>query len=118
MDREKRVSRYTTPRGAEAQYQPGSGGRVLVNRLGIRRQRDMDRAEYEALLRAQNAFVDVMTAETRFTAELVRQMHRGWLGGSTPGRGSIVGWMWPRAASGGLRLYALQRTWPNSSPDC
>lgn len=45
--------RYRTPHGPEAETEPGSRGRVLCNRLGIRLKREMDRAEYEALLAAQ-----------------------------------------------------------------
>ena len=77
----KQVSRYTTPAGSETQYQPGSRQRVLVNSLGIHRKTDMDRAEYKALLRAQEAYVKIITAETRFTSRLICRMHRDWLGG-------------------------------------
>jgi cell filamentation protein len=81
MGRGKHISRYTTPTGSEAQFQAGSRGLVLVNRLGIRRKTDMDRTEYEALLRAQEAYVKIITAETRFTAGLLCRMHRDWLAG-------------------------------------
>jgi cell filamentation protein len=74
------ISRYITPTGSEAEFQPGSAGRVLVNRLGIRRKTDMDAAEYRALLGAQEAYVKIITPETRFTAELLCRMHGAWLG--------------------------------------
>jgi cell filamentation protein, protein adenylyltransferase len=73
-------SRYQPPAGPEAEAEPGSRGRVLRNRLGIRRKRDIDAAEYEALLRAQEAYLQRISAETRFTAALLREMHRDWLG--------------------------------------
>ncbi len=41
----------------------------------------MDRAEYQALLRAQEAYVKIITAESRFTAELICRMHHDWLAG-------------------------------------
>jgi len=44
--------RYVTPEGNEVEFQPGSRGRILRNRLGITKKSDMDRAEYEALLKA------------------------------------------------------------------
>ena len=44
--------RYQPPAGPEAATEPGSGGRVLRNRLAIRLKREMDRVEFEALLRA------------------------------------------------------------------
>jgi cell filamentation protein len=53
----------------------------LRNRLGLRRKRDVDRAEYEALLRAQTAWLDRIGPSTRFTAVLIRRMHEDWLGG-------------------------------------
>ena len=73
--------RYRMPSGPEGQSEPGSRGRVLLNRLGIRVKTEMDRAEHEALLAAQTAWLERVTAETRFTAEMLRQMHRDWLGG-------------------------------------
>ena len=48
-------SQYGPPTGAEAETEPGSRGRVLRNRLGIRRKREMDQAEYEALVRTREA---------------------------------------------------------------
>jgi len=72
-------SRYQPPAGVEAETEPGSHGRVLRNRLGIRRKREMDAAEYEALLRAQEAYLQRISADTRFTASLLREMHREWL---------------------------------------
>jgi len=76
----KRISRYTTATGSEGRFQPGSRGRVLVNRLGIRRKTDIDRAEYQALLTAQEACLKSITGETRLTAGLICRMHRDWLG--------------------------------------
>jgi len=40
--------RYTSPVGVEAEYEPGSRGRVLRNKLSITRVMEMHRAEYEA----------------------------------------------------------------------
>jgi len=44
--------------GAQAEFEPGSRGRVLRNRLGITRVRDMNEAESQALLIAQDAALD------------------------------------------------------------
>jgi len=55
MPAKRKVSRYTTPTGPEAEFQPGSRRQVLRNRLGIARKRDMDRAEYAALVRGATA---------------------------------------------------------------
>lgn len=41
------MAEYDPVTGIEVETEPGSRGRVLKNRLGIVRKRDMDRAEYE-----------------------------------------------------------------------
>ena len=73
--------RYRRPEGAEAETQTGSRGLVLRNRLGIARKREMDQAENEALLAAQNRYLERIGPETRFTAALLREMHGDWLRG-------------------------------------
>lgn len=64
----------------EAATEPGSRGRVLRNRLGIQRKRDMDQTEYQALLKAQESYLERITPRTQFTANLLQAMHREWLG--------------------------------------
>ena len=66
--------------GPEAEFQPGSRGRVLRNRLGITRVRDMNEAESQALLIAQEAALDHFGPEHRFTASDICDLHRLWLG--------------------------------------
>lgn len=73
-------SRYDAD-GLEAEFEPGSRHRVLRNRLGIRRVRDMQQVESEALLEAQEWLVRHYTASHRFTADDIRRFHRQWLGG-------------------------------------
>jgi cell filamentation protein len=75
-----RPGRHTTPKGSQAEFEPGSRGRVLRNRLGLRRKRDMDQAEYEALLGAQTLWLNRVGPKTRFTAHMICRMHREWLG--------------------------------------
>ena len=72
--------RYQPPAGPEAATEPGSGGRVLRNRLAIRLKREMDRVEFEALLRVREAYLERISPDTQFTTALLRQMHRDWLG--------------------------------------
>lgn len=67
--------------GIEAEFEPGSRGRVLRNKLGIRRSRDMEQAESEALLAVQEWAVAHFDAGHRFTAMDVAKLHRQWLGG-------------------------------------
>jgi len=66
--------------GVEAQFEPGSRGRVLRNRLGITRVRDMNEAESQALLIAQDAALDRYRPDHRFSAFDVCELHRLWLG--------------------------------------
>lgn len=66
--------------GTEAEFEPGSRGRVLRNRLGITRVRDMNEAESQALLLAQQEALDLFGPSHRFTAVDVCDLHRLWLG--------------------------------------
>lgn len=66
--------------GHEAESEPGSRGRVLRNLLGIKRVRDMNEAESQALLLAQDAALVRFGLDHRFTADDIRTLHRLWLG--------------------------------------
>lgn len=72
-------SRYEA-RGLEAQFEPGSRGRVLRNLIGVRSIREMARRESEALLAATNRIIDETRVDQRFTAADICRMHRFWLG--------------------------------------
>ncbi len=78
--RNRKPSRYITPNGVEAQFEPASHGRVLRNRLHIHRKLEMDRMEFEALVRAQEKYLNQIGPHTRLTAEILCRMHRDWLG--------------------------------------
>ena len=73
--------------GLEAEFEPGSRGRVLRNLLGITRVRDMNEAESHALEWAQEAALDRYGPRHRFTADDVRALHRLWLGPIYPWAG-------------------------------
>lgn len=62
--------------GAEAEFEPGSRGRVLRNLLGIRHVREMEQAESESLVATQNALLDQLTLSHRFTADDICAIHR------------------------------------------
>lgn len=66
--------------GVEAQFEPGSRGRVLRNRLGIRSVRAMEERESEALLAATQRLIDDTGIDQRFGADDIRRIHRVWLG--------------------------------------
>lgn len=77
--------------GTEAEFEPGSRGRVLRNSLGITRVRDMNEAESQALELAQEAALDQFGPEHRFTSNDVRSLHRLWLGPIYPWAGEYRG---------------------------
>ena len=85
----KKDDRYDVSSLPEAQFEPGSRGRVLRNALGIVRVRDMQLAESQALWLAQRQAIDTFSEDHRFTAEDIRLLHRMWLGRSIHGLASI-----------------------------
>ncbi len=68
-------------RGIEAEHEPGSRGRVLRNLCGIDRVRDIQQAESDALLAVQEWAVERYSADHRFVAADICDLHRRWLGG-------------------------------------
>ena len=76
----KRRDRYDTTDLEEAQYEPGSKGRVLKNLLGIRTKRKMDNIEAEEQHRALEELVQAYGPDHRFTAADVCTIHKIWLG--------------------------------------
>jgi len=72
--------RYKTSHLLEDQKQPGSGGRVLKNLLGINRKREMDRVEAEEQLRALEEITQRFGPRHKFKARDIRLIHKIWLG--------------------------------------
>jgi cell filamentation protein len=66
--------------GPEAEFEAGSRGRVLRNRLGIKSVREIERKESEALLAATEQMIDETLIDQCFTPDYIRRMHRVWLG--------------------------------------
>lgn len=73
-------SRYDA-RGTESEFEPGSRGRVLRNRLGIRKATEMQFAESAALDAVQEWALARFDIGHRFKADDVCALHRRWLGG-------------------------------------
>lgn len=73
--------------GVEAEFEPGSRSRVLLNLLGITRVRDMNLAESQALEIAQDLALDRYDVEHRFTAQDLCDLHALWLGPIYPWAG-------------------------------
>jgi len=76
----KKGGRYDVSHLEEAQFEPGSRGRVLKNGLGIKSKREMDRLEKRELLRAQEELIAIYDKNHRFTADDVCKIHNIWLG--------------------------------------
>ena len=71
-----KADRYRLPEAPEAQFEPGSRGKVLRNKLGITSLRAIHQAEFDAYLRAQEQLYDMVSPRTRFDAEWVCRIHR------------------------------------------
>lgn len=80
MTEEIRPSRYTVSMGVEGEFEPGSNGTVLRNKLGVTSRDEIDRIEYEALMEVQKRYYRIITPETRFSAALLKRMHKDFLG--------------------------------------
>lgn len=63
----------------EAQFEPGSRGRVLKNKLGIKSKREMDEIEKEEQLMSIENLVDIYDVSYRFTAGDICNIHKIWL---------------------------------------
>jgi len=76
----EKPDRYTASGLIEGQFEPGSRGRVLLNKRGINRKREMDRIESEELLKAFKKIIALYGTNHRFNASDICRMHREWLG--------------------------------------
>lgn len=72
--------RYDVSGLPEAQYEPGSNGQVLKNRLGITSKQDIDDTEARALEKTMDALVRTYGETHRFTGANLCEWHRIWLG--------------------------------------
>lgn len=72
--------RYDMSGLPEAQFEPGSNGQVLKNRLGITSKQEMDNTEALALTKTMDALVRMYGETHRFTAADIREWHGLWLG--------------------------------------
>jgi cell filamentation protein len=66
--------------GPEAEFEPGSRGRALRNRLGITSVRALQQRESEALLATTQQVIDQVTVDQNFTAADICRLHHLWLG--------------------------------------
>jgi len=83
----KKRNRYDTSTLIEAQFEPGSRGRVLKNLLGIKSRQEMDRVEEQEQIRALNELIKIYDQKHCFTAGDVCRIHKVWLGPVYPWAG-------------------------------
>jgi cell filamentation protein len=74
------ATRYDTSNLTEAQFEPGSRGRVLKNKLGINHKREIDALEAVKLAAATDWAIRHYSADHRFTAVDACLLHKQWLG--------------------------------------
>lgn len=79
--------RYAVDESREGAFQPGSRGRVLANRRGLVRVRDVQQAESDALLALLTALLDEVTDDQRLTINDLCAWHHRWLGAIYPWAG-------------------------------
>ncbi len=76
----KKHRRYDVSHLVESQYEPGSRGQVLRNKLGITRKREMEVIESQALQVAIDTVLGKYDADYRFKESDIKTMHKLWLG--------------------------------------
>lgn len=74
------VKRYTVRGISEAEFEPGSRGRVLANLLGLHRKSDINAVETRQLLKVLERSLSRFDDHHRFTVTDVQALHREWLG--------------------------------------
>lgn len=80
------VTRYDV-KGVEAEFEPGSRGRVLRNLQAICSSREMARRESETLVLATQQLIDNTELDQTFTSADICHMHALWLGTIYPWAG-------------------------------
>lgn len=73
------ADRYTA-KGPESEFEPGSNGTVLKNKLGIASKDEMDELEAVALTNAMDEAIQRFDQGHRFTSADICAVHRSWLG--------------------------------------
>lgn len=80
MGGKKKVSQIKYAAEGVDDFQPGSRGKVLRNKLGITRIRDMEDAELAGYQKAERTLIRVYTARHKFTIGDIDYIHKLFLG--------------------------------------
>lgn len=73
-------NRYGTTGNIEAQFEPGLGGRVLANKLGIANPEEMDDVELDLLNQLRENILGSIEVDQSIAVADVCEWHRRWLG--------------------------------------
>ncbi len=77
----RKSGRYDTSKLVEAQFEPGSRGRVLKNLIGVKGIREMEEAESEALTTTTDKLLGMYDKDYQFKENDIKFLHKLWLGG-------------------------------------
>jgi len=79
MPKKLKRNRYSTKGLIENMYEPG--GKVLKNKLGIRKRGEMEQAEAKAFQKTQMHFYNLFSEDPSpaITEKLIRDIHHHWL---------------------------------------
>lgn len=81
----KDTGRYTV--ATNEVYEPGSGGNVLKNFLGIKSKNEIEAIEGQELNRVENELVAIFDKDHQFVAADICDIHKKWLGKIYPSAG-------------------------------
>jgi cell filamentation protein len=73
------MSRYDFGAPGEEEFEPGSNGRVLRNKLGLTTETQVGQMESALLAVAQGRSYLKLQTDTPITVNLIRDPHRSWL---------------------------------------
>lgn len=73
-------NRYDTSENPQAQFQSGSGQRVLKNLQGINQPEEMDEVELDLLIQLYDQLPDQVAVDQTITSADLMEWHRRWLG--------------------------------------
>ncbi|KAA3639830.1 MAG: Fic family protein [Proteobacteria bacterium] len=73
------MDRYTASGSVEGQYQPGSKGKVLLNKLGITEPDAMDEVELDLLYQLYDVVFETVDVDQPITVADITEWHRKWL---------------------------------------
>ncbi|WP_029133218.1 Fic/DOC family protein [Sedimenticola selenatireducens] len=79
--------RYDTTGNSEAEFEPGSDGMVLKNKLGISDASEMDDVELDLLRQLYDEIPESMEVDQTLTSADICEWHRRWLGNVYPWAG-------------------------------